>query len=142
MKLRYELTGTGWADCTIEIGEATATATASYLSDALDDLAGAIVALLGGQQESSATFSEEPGEYIWEFARHGSDTVMIRIRFIGGADERPVFEAHTRLRTFAGALLAELQRLLRDYGKDGYKERWVLHDFPERRIQQLQDLLA
>lgn len=143
MKLRYDLTGTGWADCTVEIGEATATVTASYLSDALDDLAGAVVALLRGDQQSAATFAEEPGEYRWEFARQGPDSVIIRIRFLGaGSENQLILEAEVRLRTFAGALLSELQRLLREYGVAGYKERWVLHDFPERRVDQLKALLA
>lgn len=143
MKLRYDLSGTGWAYCTIEIGEATATVTASYLSDALDDLAGAVVGLLRGDEQSTANFAEEPGEYRWEFARKGSEGVTIRIRFLGsGPDNQPIFEAETRLRTFAGALLSELQRLLREHGAAGYKERWVLHDFPERRIDQLKELLA
>lgn len=133
MKLRYDLTGTGWADCTIAIGEATATVTASYLSDALDDLVGAVVALLCGDEQSTASFAEEPGEYRWEFARKGPDGVIIRIRFLGaGSDNQPIFDAETRLRTLAGALLSELQRLLREYGADGYRQRWVLHDFPER----------
>lgn len=143
MKFHYDLTGIGWADCTIEIGEATATATASYLSDALDDLAGAVVALLSGDERSTAIFVEEPGEYSWEFTRKGSDGVRIRIRFLGaGSDDHPIFEAETRLSTFAGALLSELERLLRQYGTAGYKERWVRHAFPEHRVDQLKEFLA
>src|SRR6185437_14618089 len=143
MKFHYDLTGIGWVDCTIEIGEATATATASYLSDALDELAGAVVALLRGNEQSTATFVDEPGEYRWEFARERSDGVRIRIRFLGaGSVNYPIFEAETLLGTFAGALLSELERLLREYGTAGYKERWVRHDFPERRIDELKTLLA
>lgn len=143
MKLRYNLIGTGWADCTIEIEEAIATVTASYLSDALDDLAGAIVALLCGDEHSTATFAEEPGEYRWEFTRTGPEGVTIRILFSGAdSDHQPLFEAEARLRAFAGALLSELQRLLREYGAAGYKARWVAHDFPEHRMYELQELLA
>jgi len=39
-------------------------------------------------------------------------------------------------------VLFELQRLLREYGVAEYKERWVLHDFPERRIDELTELLT
>ena len=36
LQLRHELTGKGWADCTIELDGQRAHTTASYLSDALD----------------------------------------------------------------------------------------------------------
>jgi hypothetical protein len=143
MKLRYELTGYGWADCMIEVGEAAATLTASYLTDALDDLAGAVVALLRGDEQSTAIFAEEPGEYRWQFARKGLEGIEIRIHFVGRSTVRqPIFEAEVPLRTFATAVLFELQRLLREYGVAEYKERWVLHDFPERRIDELTELLT
>ena len=41
VEFSYELTGAGWAECTLRIGEQCVTVTASYLSDALGDLAAA-----------------------------------------------------------------------------------------------------
>jgi len=69
VQISYELAGTGWAECVIRINDATATVTASYLSDALDDLASAVAAwplcedfrtqspLLRRSQASTAGFS-------------------------------------------------------------------------------------
>lgn len=56
--------------------------------------------------------------------------------------DTPIFDATCRIRTFAGEVLVELQRLLKEYGEAGYKERWVLHDFPSKRLRQLEELLA
>jgi len=149
VRLRYELTGTGWAECEVEVGDQRVVATASYLSDALDELCRAVVELLRGEPSSRAAFDEEPGEYRWLFDRVAEDRVRVRVlefRELWGnrpdAEGQLVFDAECRLRTFAGALLSELQRLLRSYGEAGYKEKWAEHGFPSRRIDQLRDLLA
>ena len=51
-----------------------------------------------------------------------------------------IFHAQCRLRTLAGALLSELQRLERTYGLVGYREQWE-HDFPVLRLAELRELL-
>jgi hypothetical protein len=40
--LHYDLTGTGWSECRVSIGDSRCDLTASYLSDALGDLAAAV----------------------------------------------------------------------------------------------------
>ena len=57
VQLSYELVGAGWAKCTIRVDDATATVTASYLSDALDDLASAVSAALRGHPHATASFT-------------------------------------------------------------------------------------
>jgi hypothetical protein len=46
------------------------------------------------------------------------------------------------LRAFAAVLLKELERVLTEYGLAGYKEQWVLADFPESRLLELRALLG
>ncbi len=149
VQLRYDLVGTGWASCDIEIDGQHAHVSASYLSDALDELCRAVVEQLSGEHESRASFDEEPGEYRWHLQRVDADQMRVRILEFpelwgGKADDEGtvVFDATCRRRTFAGALLSELQRLLHEYGEAGYKERWDQHDFPSRRLGQLKELLA
>jgi hypothetical protein len=48
VQISYDIVGAGWAKCTIRVDDACATVTASYLSDALDDLASAVAASLRG----------------------------------------------------------------------------------------------
>jgi hypothetical protein len=151
VKLRYELQVAGWAECTVEIDEQRATVTASYLSDALGDLCAATVALLRGEPSATATFAEEPGEFRWQFDIQNGDQLRIRIywneveaHWSNGIPDpsAPIFDGLCQLRTFAGQVVAELQRLLREYGETGYRERWVLSDFPTKRLEQLESLLS
>ena len=133
VQLSYDLVGAGWAKCTIRVDDATATVTASYLSDALDDLASAVSATLRGHPHATASFTEEPGEYRWIFEPLPEGKVVVRIlefrELWGGVQTRKErsFLTHS---VGAGALLSELQKLERTYGLAGYREKWVEHDFP------------
>jgi hypothetical protein len=146
--ISYNLTGTGWAECTLRVDDASVTVTASYLSDALGDLASAATAFLRGHPRPTASFTEEPGEYRWILEPLSGGRVRIRIlEFTQMWGRRPdedgkqIFQAECRLRTFAGALVSELQRVEQVYGTAGYRETWVQHDFPADRLAELQELL-
>ena len=149
MKFRYDIVGTGWAECTLEYGGQEATLSASYLSDALDDLFAAVVSVLRGESTAEASFVEEPGEFRWQFERRGATDLRILITEYAEmpsnnrrAPIAVVLVAEDRLRTFGGAVLSELQRLDRELGEIGYAEKWHMHRFPAKRITQLQSLLA
>jgi hypothetical protein len=148
VEIRYELTGSGWAECTVRVDGTWVTVTASYLSDALDNLASAIVAVLRGHPRATASFDEEPGEYRWIFEPLPEGQVRIRIlEFEELWNDRPdeqgkqIFAAECRLRTLAGAMVSALQNLEQKYGIPGYREKWVSYDFPSHRLTELQELL-
>ncbi len=148
IEISYNLVGSGWAECTLRVGDAHVTVTASYLSDALDDLASAVAAVLRGHPRPTASFTEEPGEYRWVFEPLPAGQVRVRIlEFKEMWGNRPdeegtqIFQADCRVRTLAGALVSELQRLERTHGIAGYREKWVQHDFPMNRLTELQELL-
>jgi hypothetical protein len=144
----YSLTGRGWSECTVEIGERRAHLTASYLSDALGDLLSAVVHLVRGANETTASFAEEPGEYRWRFRRVDPDQVWVRILWFNEfPNKRPdeegevVLDGRCRLRTFAGAVLAASQQVLREHGPDGYHRQWGNSEFPLHRQEELKRLL-
>lgn len=144
----YDLVGSGWAECTIAIDEQHATITASYLSDAFGDLLSAVIRIVEGQPEATASFAEEPGEYRWRIFRKEPDRLLIRIlEFPQLWGDRPdeegqiLFEAECRLRTFAGAVQSESQRLLEKHGTDGYLGTWHQHEFPLEKQERLRQLL-
>jgi len=144
----YELTGIGWATCTIRVGEQAKTVTASYLSDALADLASAAAAALRGHPRPCASFIDEPGEYRWILGPRSGGRVRIQILEFGQfwrrrPDEEGVvlFDGECRLRTFAGAIVSELQRLKKEHGIEGYRQKWVKYEFPEARLEELEELL-
>jgi hypothetical protein len=148
IRVSYRLTGSGWSECNIVIDEHQATITASYLSDALGDLLGAVSRIVEGVTEATASFAEEPGEYRCRFFRKGPDRLLVRIlEFPQLWGNRPdeegkvVLDAECRIRTFAGAVLSASQQLLEESGMEGYRNMWGQHDFPLEQQEKLRNLL-
>jgi hypothetical protein len=144
----YNLTGAGWSECSIEIGDQQAHVTASYLSDALGDLLRAVVGLLRGARDATAAFAEEPGEYRWRLRCIGDGQVSVRILWFNDTfsrlpDERGsvILDAQCRLRTLTGAMLAASQHVLREHGLEGYARQWKNHEFPLEVQAELERLL-
>ena len=139
----YELTGAGWAEAKISIGKKSTTVTASYLSDALGDLAHAAIAVLRDRRPAAAVFTEEPGEYLWVLMPRPADRLELHITFeqvpIG---KSVVLEGECSLRDFAAAVLSELERLEGKHGRDGYQELWVEYPFPAQQLEELRNLLG
>jgi hypothetical protein len=149
ISLEYNLTGRGWSECIIEIDNQSASLTASYLSDALADLLDAIVSVVQGNDEATALFMEEPGEYRWRFNRVSKERLSVRILWFDEAfsnrldvEGKVILETECRLRTFAGAILSASQRVLATYGLEGYREKWVHHDFPITLQAKLKEALG
>jgi hypothetical protein len=147
VSVEYNLTGRGWAECIVEIDQHQVRITASYLSNALDDLLDAVAAIVQGANEATASFTEEPGEYRWRFKRILQDRLSIQIIWFSEAFKaRPdlegeiILDAECRMRTFAGAVLSASQGVLATYGLEGYKEKWA-HDFPIALQAKLQKAL-
>ncbi|WP_310482194.1 hypothetical protein [Chamaesiphon sp. VAR_48_metabat_403] len=138
--IEYNLTGSGWAECIVEINDRQARITASYLSDALADLLYAVECVVRGIEDTTASFIEEPGEYRWQFQRVLPDRLSVKIiEFSDAWQHRPpdeegelILDVESRLRSFAGAVLSASQQVLATHGCDGYRERWVRHDFHNR----------
>ncbi len=147
VEFHYELTGTGWSECRLRIGNTTCEVTASYLSDALGDLASAVEDVLRGYTDAQATFAEEPGEYRWRLFSVETDRVRLKIiaypEWGEWNDEsgKIIFEAECDRRAFGRSVAGELRRLLEAHGGEGYRDKWVNHDFPTERLRAIEGLL-
>ena len=143
----FELTGMGWAECTLDIGTGPVTAMASYLSDALGDLSRAILTLLQGASSARTFFEEEPGEYRWLLERIGPD-VRIQLLWFDDLNEAPdsegevLVDGRCSLYEFATAVALELRRLYRRYGEQGYLEEWAAHPFPTSEMRQIEEAIS
>jgi len=144
----YELTGTGWSECRVSIGDVRCEVTASYLSDALGELASAVEDVLRWPGvDARAVFVEEPGEYRWRFVAAGEERVRVRIieypDWGGREDEagKTIFDAECGRRALGQAVAAELRRLLGVHGLHGYRAKWVNNDFPSARLASIDKLL-
>jgi hypothetical protein len=147
----WQLTGRGWATATFRLdpdGDATVIPAISYLSDALRDLADALVALDGGTADVRVVLMHEPGQHDVLVRRVSERDVELEIRryehYVLGrtsATSRP-FELRARgtvrWRTFRGCVVSVLQRLLREHGREGYRAAWGNADFPMEALTRLE----
>lgn len=146
----YDLTGAGWAEAIISAEDHRVQMTASYLSDALGDLTQAIVDLFDGEQTVSTFFMDEPGEHRMSIMKIDGGSVLIEIdRFNDWLswelDEEKngerVFAAEVELIELASKIEDSLERIFAKFGIDGYKEKWIEHDFPIANQEKLKTYL-
>jgi hypothetical protein len=146
MNFKYELSGVGWADGFIEINSSVAYFTTSYLTNALKDLLGSLLSLIPECVPfplKSTTFEwhEEPGGTVWSFEKKNSKEVLIRI--VSYENMFPKKEIGIDINEVCPiddlviVIVNELEVLLKKHGVDGYKEKWVNHEFPSAEYQSL-----
>jgi hypothetical protein len=149
VEFHYELTGSGWSECRISIGGARCEVTASYLSDALGELAFAVEDVLRWPGvDARAVFVEEPGEYRWRFIQAGEERVRVKIIEFPDWGEKDdergklIFDAECDRRSLGESVARELRRLLAVHGVHGYRRKWVENDFPMQRLLAIEALLS
>jgi len=149
MKLIYQLAGAGWADARICDNSRCRDMAASYLSDALGDMARAALQLLGGGREASFSFQDDPGEHRWILSRGEEDSLRIRVLWFDDAfSPRPpergaeVFTCDCTVLDFVGQVSFVLQNILAEVGVEGYQRRWRNHAFPIETFTRLQGFLT
>jgi hypothetical protein len=145
----YELTGTGWSECRLAIGSSRCQVTASYLSDALEELASAVEDVLRRPDvDARAVFMEEPGEYRWRFVHAGPARVRVKIiefadwNEMDDAEGKVIFDAECDRRALGESVAKELRRLLTTHGARGYRKKWVENGFPTQRLEAIETLLS
>jgi len=148
LTINYRITGTGWAECSLNDGTSSCDITASYLSDALRSLVLAATAALSGFMRISFRFDEEPGEYRWVITSPRLNEIELEIlSFDESWSERPdsegrrLFKTRCLPETFAKAVQETAHRLLEEYGEAGYQELWAEHPFPVTQLAELTRLL-
>ncbi|MBX7218435.1 MAG: hypothetical protein K1Y36_00670 [Blastocatellia bacterium] len=140
----------GWLNCRLEVDDQSFGWVPSYLSDSIPALLQATTDVLLGREAFPVLFQDEPGEYrlrLWRVPQSNPELVHLRIiamkdtfsRYGDGA-RQVVFEAERRLRTFAGQVLASVQKMLAEYGEDGYF-RCCHYRFPLKDFQELEQAL-
>jgi len=140
----YRLVGAGWAECSLDVYGSLCSVSASYLSDALLELVSGVNHVLAQPGEARFGFDEEPGEFRWILRSESSGSLNVRILEFGelwgnrpDVDGRVLFDAVCPVREFALALLAALDRLLKEFGVAGYRRKWVAAEFPAEQYELL-----
>ena len=147
MELHYELIGRGWARVSVEIEGRTIELIASYLSDALGDMAAGAIALLSGEQEVRFSFQDEPGEYRWIFTSEGEEGLRLNILSFQDCFAAPsdhggtvILEGSTARWEFASEVAEVLDRIVDSIGVVAYEAEWC-GAFPSQNREQLKRLL-
>jgi hypothetical protein len=147
MTLSYILGRAGWATVTISHDTHRLEMIASYLSDSLAEMTQSAICLLERADSVRFFFEDEPGEHRCIVTRTGDSQVKIRILWFDDCADFPdergseVFACTCTVARFCGEVLSCLQRLLDEHGVDGYKQKWVEHDFPMERFERLRGLV-
>lgn len=158
LRIKFDLVGQGWASCTTHADAICATITASYLSDALGDLARAVLVLKKSGRAPDAVFAEEPGQYRWTmgfYEQAGDKRSHVRLgvyfdkEWIGvrrprtGDRGKPVLDVLVPSRIFFRAVVDMLEDVLDRYGAQGYEELWngesVTMHFPSVELSELKE---
>ena len=122
--------------------------TVSYLHDSLRNLAEAAKELRDGADAARVIFMDEPGE-IQLILAQGKDTLHYELRWFDDWNSwgmhpddnfKVVHQGTTTIQQFSGEVNKELKAILKQYGEDGYKERWIEHEFPIDLMRVLQQV--
>ena len=148
VEFSFRLTGTGWARARLAHGSEEIELPASYLSDALGEVLGAVAEIQEGEQSAAASWELEPGEYRWLFSRTNGEINLQVLAFrdayprLPDADGSVVFAATCPVGEMARAFAEGARTVLNLEGEDGYRQKWVEHSFPTSLLEIVESGLA
>jgi hypothetical protein len=128
MSFSWTLDGHGWADCTIADDQSWAGATASYITEAAEELLTAVTRLVLGETETRVQFEAEPTAYRWRFHRRGDDVWVQLLQLPDG--RRPdnagteIWSSWQTVDTVARAVIRGFDEVAHKYGEGGYHGKW------------------
>lgn len=138
LEVHFHLGGGGWATLGLGATDARLSVAVIDLTDALGDLAAAVLRLADGGDRAEATvLDDERHEFLLTFERRGRDGVAVEViraeaprDLEPGAPERVLLAAACSLREVIQAMVDCLDEIVRSYGIDGYEAMWPAHPFP------------
>ena len=145
MKRQEGLEESGWATVTVECGTERVEMAASYLHYTLRNLASA-VRDLSTTESQSVVFMDEPGEHHLLLRRVGDSIVELEVLWFEDWKSWNL-AAGPPMRKLAGSaplpevrnqVISELSRLLKENGEEGYRKKWIEHDFPIEELRALE----
>ena len=144
MIIKYELSGSGWADAQIGEEGSLIDVTVSYLHDSLKELAEAAIKLKSGALSSTVVFMDEPGEHQLVIERVDDQKIDCELRWYDHwaswnmcpKDQyRVIYKANSDLHSFVMQVQDILEEIYLTIGIDEYKRQWVEHEFPMKELE-------
>jgi hypothetical protein len=106
--------------------------------------------LLKGAPDAKVIAMDEPGEHLIYLQSLDAKTVVIEIRWFKDRASRNmitekefevVFKCHDTILNFSTEIFNTANGILDKHGMEGYKEKWIEHDFPIDKYNRLKSLL-
>jgi hypothetical protein len=147
-RVDYRLTGHGWSEADVVIGDHHVHLTASYICDALGDLVRAGLAIAAERHAARLTWALEPGCYRWKFDRRGAD---LDVEIWSYADDwcadsetdgSLLIHAECTVKAMCRAISVAAHSVLDMQGVDGYRNEWGEAAFPVNDLAHLDSLIA
>lgn len=141
----------GWADPTVDVGGTSLVMTASYLTDALGDLLGALMLLVNGRSVAFCEWDQEPGGWRWTFVRRSETQLEVDIAFnpdVSKEPWRPHIPGEVRaafrlpLDEVVEAIVGGARRCLDEFSAPGFAAQWIEYPFPRLQLEALEGWLA
>ena len=142
-RMTWVLDARGWATCTIEDHQTKAELSASYITNAPEDLLTAVARLVYGETETRAQFEAEPTAYRWIFHRQADDVRVRLLELRRGSDHddkgTEIWSGRLAVNALARAVIRCFDEVARTYGEVGYRGEWGDH-FPRSELEALRRL--
>ncbi len=124
--------------------------TVSYLHDTLAEFITAANLLLKGAPDAKVITMDEPGEHLVHLQSLSATNLDIEIRWfkdwaswnlITEKEFEMVLKCQDTILNFSTEIFNNAKQILDKYGMEGYKEKWIEHDFPIDEYNRLKSLL-
>ncbi|MFJ1800060.1 hypothetical protein [Streptomyces sp. NPDC088180] len=143
MRITWTVAGSGWADCTLEDRLVKVELTASYITNAPEELLTAVGRLVVGETETRAQFEAEPTAYRWIFYREGQDIWIRVLELRDGSDHdnrgTEIWSSQLGIDQLARTVIRCFDEVAQTYGESGYRGKWGEH-FPRTELEALRRL--
>ncbi len=149
MEFKYYLNETGWATCVVELNSQKLEFSASYLTDCLGDLVESLFCLnpLRSDKGERVSFEwdGEPEGILWTLELKESSILFIEATYYEDLENKEngnkVIRTEYYYDDFLKVVLIEFDSLIKRHGIIGYREQWVMADFPLRTFLELKHYL-
>ncbi|WP_328806821.1 hypothetical protein [Streptacidiphilus fuscans] len=143
LRFAWTLIGRGWAVCSVGDARTGVEVTASFISNAPEDLLTAVARLVTGEADTRVQFEAEPTVFRWVFCRAGSD-VWIRLLELSDGSKHDIagteiWSSQQNLDTVARAVIRCFDEVSMKYGESAYRGKWGEH-FPRSELEALRSL--
>ncbi|HEU5474271.1 MAG TPA: hypothetical protein VFV67_26790 [Actinophytocola sp.] len=140
LRLRWLLTGPGWAQCFVGDDRSEVELTVSYVTTAPEELLVGITRLLLTETEIRVEFHAEPTVVRWDFHRE-DDQVSVRLLQLSDQDGpdragQVIWSTRQDIGTVARAVIRCFDDVVHTYGTSGYRGTWG-DEFPGAELETL-----